>query len=224
VTKPTKLRKQRKLKPGSRHIPVHVARLVWERDGYQCTFVDNEGQRCSARRYLSIEHCQPFSLGGPADPDNLVLLCLAHNQHRARQVFGETHIAKKRAERELGTPEAPIAEVPAQCIHRAGGAPIDGEQATRVDHAARNRSETDDRSPRAVPSQSTEIYEKVGCALLKLGFRQRETGKAIAKLKEARIEARAEPLLRAALQLLTDSRSALNTAHGDPSQRPSRRT
>ena len=37
-----KPRKRRELRPDSRHIPVEVARLVWERDAGQCTFVDAE--------------------------------------------------------------------------------------------------------------------------------------------------------------------------------------
>jgi hypothetical protein len=32
-----------KLRPGSRHVPLAVARQVWERDGGQCTFVDAAG-------------------------------------------------------------------------------------------------------------------------------------------------------------------------------------
>jgi hypothetical protein len=35
-----KPRKVRKLKPGSRHVPVEIERAVWERDQAQCTFVD----------------------------------------------------------------------------------------------------------------------------------------------------------------------------------------
>src|SRR5690606_19785762 len=63
--------KKRPLAHRSRHVPVEVARQVWERDGWQCTFVDEHGRRCSARRFLTLEHRQPFALGGPATPDNL---------------------------------------------------------------------------------------------------------------------------------------------------------
>jgi hypothetical protein len=93
-----KPRKRRKLAPGSRHVPVDVARVVWQRDGAQCAFVDAEGRRCSERRHLTIEHIQPFAKGGLAIPDALCLLCSAHNQHSARRVFGEEHIAKKKRE------------------------------------------------------------------------------------------------------------------------------
>jgi hypothetical protein len=67
--------------------------------GSQCTFVDAEGRRCTARRFLTIEHKNPHALGGPPTVDNTCLLCWAHNEHAARRVFGEAHIDAKRAER-----------------------------------------------------------------------------------------------------------------------------
>jgi hypothetical protein len=99
-----KPRKSRQLQPGSRHIPVEVARAVRERDGDQCTFTDSAGRRCSERRFLTFEHCDPFALGGPPTVENLCILCSAHNAHMARQVFGEAFIAKKCAEREKRAP------------------------------------------------------------------------------------------------------------------------
>ena len=74
------------------------AESSWERDSFQCTFVDEHGHRCSEKRYITLEHKQPFARGGPPTVDNLALLCKAHNAHRAREVFGEAHIAKKQAE------------------------------------------------------------------------------------------------------------------------------
>jgi hypothetical protein len=49
-----KPRKRRELEPDSRHVPVEVARQVWERDAGQCTFVDADGRRCSERRFLTL--------------------------------------------------------------------------------------------------------------------------------------------------------------------------
>ena len=95
-----KPQKQRVLKAGSRHIPVELARIVWERDGAQCTFVDADGNRCSARAALTIEHREAFALGGEATAANLCLLCAAHNRHSAREVFGEAHVERKIAESE----------------------------------------------------------------------------------------------------------------------------
>ena len=93
-----KPRKRRALEPGSRHIPVEVARVVWERDGGQCTYLDSEGRRCSEQRFVTLEHIEPHALGGPATVENLSLLCSSHNALRARQVFGEDQIRKKIAE------------------------------------------------------------------------------------------------------------------------------
>ena len=46
-----KARNPRKLKPGSRHVPVEIERAVWERGQRRCTFVDGEGRRCAERRF-----------------------------------------------------------------------------------------------------------------------------------------------------------------------------
>ena len=89
-----------KLRPDSRYVPLAIAKRVWERDGSQCTFVDSAGRRCQERRFLTLEHRHPFSLGGPATVANLCLLCKAHNAHAARRVFGEAFIANRLAARE----------------------------------------------------------------------------------------------------------------------------
>ena len=94
-----KPRKKRSLSEGSRHVPVDIARLVWERDENRCAFVDEQGRRCSARRFLTIEHREPFAFEGPPTVENLCLLCSAHNAQAARDVFGDEHIEAKRAER-----------------------------------------------------------------------------------------------------------------------------
>ncbi len=95
-----KPRKLRSLKEGSRHVPVSVAREVWERDESQCTFVDAHGRRCSEKRYVTLEHVDPHARGGPPSVHNLCLLCGPHNQDAARREFGEDHIQRKQRERE----------------------------------------------------------------------------------------------------------------------------
>lgn len=44
---------------------------------------------------MTLEHRQPFALGGPATLDNVCLLCARHNARSARAVFGEQHIHDK---------------------------------------------------------------------------------------------------------------------------------
>jgi hypothetical protein len=157
-----KPRKSPKLQPGSRHVPVDVARAVRERDGNQCTFTDGKGRRCSERRFLTFEHCNPFALGGPATVENLRVLCSAHNAHAAREVFGEAFIAEKCAQR-------------------------------------RARWE----APEPQAAVKPDPFTKVEFALCKMGFRERDVRKALTVLRSRPTELDLEPLLRAALGLLT---------------------
>ncbi|MFZ5891693.1 MAG: HNH endonuclease, partial [Myxococcota bacterium] len=92
-------RRRRPLKEGSRHVPVEVARTVWQRDGAQCSFIDSEGRRCSERRFITIEHKVPFARGGAPTVENLCLLCGPHNSYTAELAFGAEHVERKKDER-----------------------------------------------------------------------------------------------------------------------------
>ena len=74
--------------PVSRHVPAAVRRAVRERDGARCGYVDAQGRRCSERDRLEFHHRHPFGLGGDHEPDNVGLLCPAHNQLAARGDYG----------------------------------------------------------------------------------------------------------------------------------------
>jgi hypothetical protein len=154
-----KPRKQRALKPGSRHVPRDIARQVYERDGFQCAFVDAEGRRCQERRFLTLEHRLPFARGGPATVENLCVYCRAHNAYTARQEFGKDFIAEKRAAR---------------------AAPV---------------------SPESPPVP--DVFAKVTIALCAMGFPKRAVQPVVAQLRRELVQAEAEPLLRAALSVLT---------------------
>jgi hypothetical protein len=80
------------LVPESRHIPVHVRREVWRRDGGRCTHrfatvEDGNGERCSSRFALELDHVLPYAYGGTHTAENLRLLCRAH--HRGRHDAGQ---------------------------------------------------------------------------------------------------------------------------------------
>ena len=134
--------RRRPLKDGWRHVPVDVARIVRERDGAQCTFVGEQGQRCSERRFITLEHRFPFAMGGTSlDPENLCLLCRAHNQHTARQAYGAEYIARKRRERTRAQREpapsetrgvAPEPELPTKASGAHQADPTDGPLRQRV--------------------------------------------------------------------------------------------
>ncbi len=59
----------------SRYIPAAVKRAVCKRDQYQCTFVADDGRRCSERERLEFHHHKPYGRGGDHSVDNVYLLC-----------------------------------------------------------------------------------------------------------------------------------------------------
>ncbi|NNE07888.1 MAG: HNH endonuclease [Gemmatimonadetes bacterium] len=70
----------------SRHVPARVRDEVFLRDAFRCTFVAPDGTRCDATRHLQIDHVRPFALGGKHEPENLRLLCGAHNRREAERM------------------------------------------------------------------------------------------------------------------------------------------
>src|SRR5689334_16435816 len=81
-----------------RHIPAHVKRAVFMRDGGQCTFVSESGHRCEAKGDVEFDHVTEVARGGEATADNLRLRCRGHNQHAAEQTFGAGFMKAKREE------------------------------------------------------------------------------------------------------------------------------
>ncbi len=80
----------------SRHVPNEVKREVARRDGGQCTFVDEEGNRCEERWGLELHHEEvPFARGGSHTAKCIGLVCRSHNRYRAEQEFGTEYIEAK---------------------------------------------------------------------------------------------------------------------------------
>lgn len=80
------------LKPKSRYIPQTIKDQIWRRDHGRCQYTNHQtGKICGSKYALTIEHLRPYALGGDHQQDNLQLLCRAHNQHKARKVFGEVY-------------------------------------------------------------------------------------------------------------------------------------
>ena len=78
--------------PRSRHVPAHVRRAVWARDGHQCAFVSASGRRCQERGFLELHHTTPYAAGGKATIATIELRCRAHNLYEAELDFGpSTH-------------------------------------------------------------------------------------------------------------------------------------
>jgi 5-methylcytosine-specific restriction endonuclease McrA len=74
-------------KPG--HVPAAVKRAVWSRDNGKCTWPLDSGGTCGSTLRLEIDHVVPRGKGGASTVDGCRLLCAAHNQLAARQVYGD---------------------------------------------------------------------------------------------------------------------------------------
>ena len=74
----------------SRAIPKRLKAQLWQKHDSRCAYVDPKTQNpCNSRFGLQVEHIKPFALGGLTRPENLELLCPAHNQLRAVQQYGQ---------------------------------------------------------------------------------------------------------------------------------------
>jgi hypothetical protein len=100
------------------HIPNAVRRQVATRDDLRCTFVSDGGCRCSARAFLQLHHEQPWARGGASVPENLRLLCAAHNRLLAERDFGVAHVAERLAARRKVENRAADAEAVARDVRR----------------------------------------------------------------------------------------------------------
>jgi hypothetical protein len=81
----------------SRHIPDAVKREVFERDGGCCTFTADDGRRCAETGALEFDHLDGFARTRLHRADRIRLLCRAHNQHAAEQMYGRTFMERARA-------------------------------------------------------------------------------------------------------------------------------
>jgi hypothetical protein len=104
---PRKRVEQADTSPSSRYIPAPVKRAVRERDGDQCAFMDAQARRCKAREGLEFHHKEPFARGGDHSPDNIQLMCRAHNEYLAEQDYGKDLMDRCRRSSQVSEP-API--------------------------------------------------------------------------------------------------------------------
>ena len=74
--------------PSSRYIPAAVKRAVCERDQDQCTFVGENGRRCTERDLLEFHHHRPYGHGGDHRVENIHLMCHTHNRYLAECDYG----------------------------------------------------------------------------------------------------------------------------------------
>jgi hypothetical protein len=93
---------------GSRHIPAAIKRAVYERDGGRCTFVDDQGRRCTSTQ-VQFDHADGFAWTRMHSVDNIRLRCPAHNQSAADEMYGREFMDRARTK----APPAPADTDPA---------------------------------------------------------------------------------------------------------------
>ncbi len=71
------------------HVPAHVQRAVWKRDGGRCQWPLDGGGICGSTQRVELDHIEPIARGGPSTIDNCRLLCRPHQDLAARKVFGD---------------------------------------------------------------------------------------------------------------------------------------
>ncbi len=71
------------------HVPAHVQRAVWRRDGGRCQWPLGGGGICGSTHQVEFDHIEPVARGGPSTIENSRLLCRPHQDLAARKVFGD---------------------------------------------------------------------------------------------------------------------------------------
>ena len=71
------------------HVPAHVKRAVWKRDGGRCQWPVDGGGVCGSTHQVELDHIVPRGRGGQTTVANMRCLCRVHNQYAARQVYGD---------------------------------------------------------------------------------------------------------------------------------------
>jgi 5-methylcytosine-specific restriction endonuclease McrA len=72
-----------------RHIPAHVRREVWKRDGGRCQWPLEGGGICGSTYQVELDHIVPLAKGGASTAGNLRCACRPHNLLAAREVYGD---------------------------------------------------------------------------------------------------------------------------------------
>lgn len=106
-------RRRHRLDSRGRKKPGYRNRIrTYERDGWRCRFVLEDGSRCQVKgsladhSMLTLEHIVPVSVGG-GNVGNLETLCFAHNQLRGLE-HNDALLGISRSESSRGRPSRSV--------------------------------------------------------------------------------------------------------------------
>jgi 5-methylcytosine-specific restriction endonuclease McrA len=208
-----KTNKPRKSPPAAspEHVSSAARREVFARDGEQCAFVSESGERCTSQAFLEIDHVHPRARGGGSEPSNLRILCRPHNLLAAERAFGREHVSTQIRMRQRGargptTTSCATSATNATTGSRDPSAPrMDPPAPAHVAPPEGGLSSRSSSSKATTPAAST--LEIVARALVSLGFREADARRAL-RTVTSRDEgscagAPVESILRDALAILT---------------------
>jgi len=141
-------------RPG--YVTAAVRREVFERDGEQCAFVDEAGQRCTARAFLELDHGIPRACGGADDAANVSVLCRRHNAFAAECAFGRETIERKKAERKTDPRQRGPRDQDDKALRALSGMGFSRQEANRAIEVVCGRWAG------AVPPLETMLREAIG--------------------------------------------------------------
>ena len=184
--------KQRPTKPGT--IARATRREVFDRDGFQCTYVDAQGRRCECTKRLELDHIVPRARGGSDEASDLRVRCRPHNRMWAEEVFGKEHVAqaiearREESKQRESEPESTTASAPPR------SPPESPPESAPVE-------------PPAAPMISLQIIDQTMRGLLNMGFAKPDVKSTVDALVH-RHRSDAEPvklpaLIREAIAALT---------------------
>ena len=99
----------------SRHVPAHVWRAVWERDGGCCAWPLANGGVCARTDQLELDHVKGWALGAGTTAEECRILCRDHQDVSARLLYGDD-LMNNYTRPKGPTCSEPIAEYSAACI------------------------------------------------------------------------------------------------------------
>jgi hypothetical protein len=82
----------------TRYVRKATRQQVWKDSAQGCQFEVN-GKPCGSRHGLQMDHIQEFSQGGSNEPENLRLLCGAHNRMRSDRAWNLERMMEAKMER-----------------------------------------------------------------------------------------------------------------------------
>jgi uncharacterized membrane protein YqiK len=160
--------------------------------------------------FLELDHVQPVACGGLSTVENLRVVCRAHNQYAAEQVFGVDFVESTREAAREARREAAQARKRLEAEAKAAAA---RERALAAAELKRREAEAKEAAERDRKARE-EADRGLVSALRRLGFTAVEVHHAIEQgeaLRGARLEDRGRHALR-----------VLNAARGKPSEREER--